>query len=173
MKRKVILITGFQNWGKTRTIQALFNGRRRFRHGCEYAISGVNGSFIVETRSNDDLGLQRFINFVTLRISRASNQNADLLAAFCPTREPYNDSSAILDHSLFGPFDEIHLILLKYKYDNHAKLQMSIIENYLRTNVANPAKLSFHHEATSQLDANGLIDHNIRLSNIISIINRI
>ncbi|MHB1099485.1 MAG: hypothetical protein ACYCZR_08020, partial [Burkholderiales bacterium] len=51
--------------------------------------------------------------------------------AFCPPREPGNDSQRILKAKPFSDFDEIHLLLLKHKWDFHAELRMTEIRSYL------------------------------------------
>jgi len=128
--KRAILITGFNNWGKTTHIYSMF-GRSRFYKGCTYSIPGVNGQFTVESHSNDDFGEDRFVEAVKDRISQSPPMEKDIFCAFCPTREDYNDSRRILQGKLFSGFDEIHLLLLKYKWDFHAELRIQEIRNYL------------------------------------------
>ena len=49
----------------------------------------------------------------------------------CPSREPHNDSLAILQSKPFSRFDEVHVVLLRYKWDLHAELRIGEIQNYL------------------------------------------
>lgn len=128
--KRAILITGFNNWGKTTHIYSMF-GRSRFYMGSTYSIPGVNGQFTVESHSNDDFGEDRFVEAVKDRIAQSPPAEKDIFCAFCPTREDYNDSRRILQGKPFSGFDEIHLLLLKYKWDFHAELRIQEIRNYL------------------------------------------
>ncbi|PKO38558.1 MAG: hypothetical protein CVU31_18735 [Betaproteobacteria bacterium HGW-Betaproteobacteria-4] len=128
-------MTGFNNWGKTTHIYNIF-GRSRFYMGCTYAIPGVNGAFTVESHSNDDFGEVNFVQAVKNRIAKAPSYEKDIFCAFCPTRENHNDSQRILEGKPFSSFDEIHILLLKYKWDFHAELRIQEIRSYL-SSVAN------------------------------------
>jgi hypothetical protein len=128
--KRAILITGFNNWGKTTQIYGIFR-RSRFYVGCTYSIPGVRAQFTVETHSNDDFGENRFVEVVKNRIAQSPVSEKDILCAFCPTREDYNDSLRILQGKPFSGFDEIHLLLLKYKWDFHAELKVQEIRHYL------------------------------------------
>ncbi len=128
--KRAVLLTGFNNWGKTTHIYSMF-GRSRFYFGSTYSIGGVNGQFTVESHSNDDFGEERFVEAVQERIAQAPSNQKDILCAFCPTRENNNDSRRILQAKPFSSFDEIHLLLLKYKWDFHAELRIQEIRNYL------------------------------------------
>jgi len=82
--RRAILLSGFNNWGKSTHIRNIFH-HKRFRLGNEYQIQNINASFIVECRSNDDLSEKPYIDAVNKRINNASNSSADVFCAFCPT----------------------------------------------------------------------------------------
>lgn len=128
--KRAILLTGFNNWGKTTHIYSMF-GRSRFYLGSTYSIPGVNGQFTVESRSNDDFGEDRFVKAIKDRIAHSPSGEKDIFCAFCPTRDDYNDSRRILRGKPFSGFDEIHLLLLKYKWDFHAELRIQEIRDYL------------------------------------------
>ena len=133
MPRRAILITGFNNWGKSTHISMLFDGRKRFSDGPHSSSdTRIHSSFTVESRSNDDVGQQQFIDRVQQRLTNAPSQITDLLCAFCPTREIANDSLQILQSTPFSVFDEIHVILLKYKWDWQAELRITEIQTYLQ-----------------------------------------
>jgi hypothetical protein len=128
--KRAILLTGFNNWGKTTHIYSLF-GQSRFYMGSSYSILGVNGQFTVESHSNDDFGEDRFIKAVKNRVAKSPLHEEDIFCAFCPTREAKNDSLRILHSKPFSGFDEIHVLLLKYKWDFHAELRVQEIRTYL------------------------------------------
>ena len=65
------------------------------------------------------------------KISNAPPKTKDVFCAFCPTREQSNDSQRILNGKPFSSFDEIHLLLLKYKWDFHAELRIKEIKAHL------------------------------------------
>jgi hypothetical protein len=126
---RAILLTGFNNWGKTHHIYSLFN-RGRFYLGAPYAIPGVNINFTVESHSNDDYNETNFINTLTEKLDRAPPDAKNLFCAFCPSREPNNNSKRILQTNPFTEFDEIHLLLLKQKWDLHAELKVIEIKQH-------------------------------------------
>ena len=129
--KRAILLTGFNNWGKTTHIYSLF-ARKVFYKNAIYSIQNVNASFIVESHSNDDLGEFRFIDLIKERITTVPNgNNQNIFCAFCPAREPTNDSARILANPPFSQFDEIHLLILKYKWDWHAELRIADLRGYL------------------------------------------
>ncbi|MET4577410.1 hypothetical protein [Ottowia thiooxydans] len=128
--KRAILITGFNNWGKTTHIYSMF-ARSRFYRGHAYSIPGINGKFTVESHSNDDGGEHRFVKDITDRITQSPSHTTDIFCAFCPTRESNNDSRRILQGKPFSSFDEIHLLLLKNKWDFHAELRIQEIQRYL------------------------------------------
>lgn len=103
--------------------------------GRTHSINGVPASFIVGPDSNDDPGAERFLQLLKERISKAPKDAGDLFCAFCPSREPRNDSRYILEQAPFVGFDEIHILLLKHKWDFHAELRTTDIINYLSGNL--------------------------------------
>ena len=128
--RRAILLSGFNNWGKTTHIQSLF-GRSNFYKGYLFGVPNVNASFTVESHSNDDLLEVRFVNVVTNKIAASPDGGANIFCAFCLSREPNNDSRRILTSAPFATYDKIHVILLQYKWDFHAELRIQDITNYL------------------------------------------
>ena len=125
---KIYLITGFNNWGKTHLIQGLFN-KAHFRKGTPAVFSGHK--FCVVPQSNDDLGQVRYITEYQKRISEITKNGhnaSHFISAFCPTREPINNSIAIINQ-LFSQ-DQVFLIPIEYKWCGHAKLQLKEISNY-------------------------------------------
>ena len=126
---RAILLTGFNNWGKTRHIYSLFN-QGRFYKGKPYAIAGVNTMFTVESHSNDDYDEADFIDTIKEKMKLAPANGKDLFCAFCPSRETTNESRRILQTNPFTKFDDIHLLLLRYKWDFHAELRIADIKKY-------------------------------------------
>ncbi|WP_022654554.1 hypothetical protein [Aquaspirillum serpens] len=125
---KIYLITGFNNWGKTHLIQGIFN-KKKFFGGCPSVFSGKN--FCVVPQSNDDLGQAGYITAYQNRINALGGNGhhvTHVVSAFCPTREPKNDSLAIIQQ-LFNN-DQVFLIPIEYKWCGHAKLQLKEIANY-------------------------------------------
>jgi hypothetical protein len=131
--KKAILLTGFQNWGKTTHIHSLF-GRARFYQKSTYTIQNVNANFTVESRSNDDLGKTGFTEAVTTRIGNDPDGGRNIFCAFCPTKEPWNESQQILNGAPFTSYSEIHVLLLQHKWDLHAELRINDIQTYLGIN---------------------------------------
>lgn len=119
---------GFNNRGKTRGIYDLFN-RTRFYFGTTYGIDSVNAAFTVFSASNDDFSESTFLRKLTERLNRAPARQRDFFGALCPTREPGNDSERILNNRSLASYD-IHLLLLKNKWDLHAKLGTEQLEGY-------------------------------------------
>jgi hypothetical protein len=128
--RRAILLTGFNNWGKTTHINSMFR-RERFFKNATYQILTVNAAFTVESHSNDDLGEIGFINAVDERLTNSPDKGKNLFCAFCPTREPDNDSYRILTSPPMSTYDEIHILFLQYKWDFHAELRITDIQKYL------------------------------------------
>lgn len=125
----IYLLTGFQNWGKTFLIREMFNGRQRFFANRLYPYSGHD--FSVQSQSNDDLGRAEFERRIIHRrnsVKNAGLQLTHLVAAFCPTKEPNNDSNAIVSN-LFSN-DRVFIIPIEYKWCEHAKLQVQKLRNY-------------------------------------------
>src|SRR5258706_3588918 len=129
MTKNASFLVGFNNWGKTRSIYDLF-GRSRFYFGRTYNISSVNASFTVLSASNDDYSERTFIQKAQERINRSPDKGKNFFGALCPSREPGNDSRRILETAPFNRY-EIHLMMLKYKWDFHAELKIEAIEQYL------------------------------------------
>jgi hypothetical protein len=129
VSKTAILICGFQNWGKSSTIQELF-GQERFFRGSTYQIEGVPGiEFLVESKSNDDYGFQPYIDAIKDRIAQCPNKGKNILAAFCPTREEDENESDKILSGVFKSYD-VHLMCLEYKWDGHAKLLLNDIQQY-------------------------------------------
>lgn len=125
-------MVGFNNWGKTTLVYDLF-GKRRFLVGYGYRLqSDVGQRFTVESHSNDDTGEQRYIDLIEKRVCAAPVDAQDLISVLCPSREPANDACRILASAAFQPFNEILLLLLRYKWDLHAELRLADIEAYFR-----------------------------------------
>lgn len=125
----VYLISGFQNWGKTYLIEELFKGRKRFYFDSLYPFNGQY--FCVQPQSNDDLGQTDFEKKITSRRAQLLNRGSQLthlMAAFCPTKEPNNDSYQIVEN-LFSN-DRVFIIAIEYKWCTHAKLQVEELQKY-------------------------------------------
>ena len=126
--RKVFLITGFNNWGKTTLLSELFATKAFRKRVPQYY---ANCPFLVMPKSNDDLGKQGCEDAFNERLGKFEEANGRakyIASAFCPTREPGNDSIDIL-HTLFKR-DQIEMLLLEYKWCGHAKLQLPAIKNF-------------------------------------------
>jgi hypothetical protein len=149
--KRAFLLTGFNNWGKTTQIYSLF-AQRRFNKGYTYQISGVNASFTVESHSNDDWDEKGFIHAIEDRIAKSPKGENDLFRAFCPTRQTKNNSKRILSGKPFSRFDEVHLLLLRYKWDFHAELRIKEIQSYL-TKVPNVRVFTVDADAKHTADA--------------------
>jgi len=135
--RKVVFITGFNNWGKTTIIQDLFNNRTRFYHGWTYPMTGVNfvTQFTVESHSNDDYWGQGWNDLVNTRINNSPDNGQNLITAICPTLHTNNDFRNLLASPPFDTYDQLYLFLIEYKWEHHAKL---IIENIRNSGQAVP-----------------------------------
>lgn len=133
-KKCAILFVGFNNWGKTTVIRDVFGGRKRFYKGKAYEPKGcgMGGSYVVMSFSNDDFGEIGYMDAIaTAWGSRPPHVNC-LVSALCPTKEPNNSACRILNSDFFNKFDEIHAILLRYKWDFHAKLIVPAVEIFLK-----------------------------------------
>lgn len=126
MKQKVFLITGFQNWGKSFIIKELFNDRERFYKNKLYAL--CDKKFCVQSQSNDDLGDTGYINTLNSRLNKLSLKPDYIISAFCPTKEPSNNSIEIIKN-LYQNSD-VYLITLENKWCLHAKLNINEITKY-------------------------------------------
>ncbi|ENM5736151.1 hypothetical protein DU972_003793 [Vibrio mimicus] len=126
---KVFLITGFQNWGKTFLIHAMFNGRVKYFYNQQYKYS--NFDFCVQSQSNDDLGknsFERIIKKRLLELSKSGVKPSHICAAFCPTKESNNLSDKIIENIF--PEDEVYIIAIEHKWCLHGQLQIQEIQNY-------------------------------------------
>ncbi|WP_458699859.1 hypothetical protein ACKGJI_08510 [Sulfurospirillum sp. 1307] len=126
MKQKVFLITGFQNWGKSFIIKELFNGRERFYKNKLYKL--CDKKFCVQSQSNDDWGETGYINAVNSRLKKLGSNPDYIISAFCPTKEPSNDSIRIIKN-LYQNAD-IYLIALEHKWCLHAQLNINELTKY-------------------------------------------
>lgn len=130
--RRAFLFVGFNNWGKTTLVFDLFR-KQRFQFGYGYRLHpDVGQCFTVESHSNDDTGEQRYIDLIDKRVQAAPANAQDLVSVLCPSREPPNEACRILASSAFAAFDEIHLLLLRYKWDLHAELRLADVPAYFQ-----------------------------------------
>lgn len=127
--KQAVFITGFNNWGKTSLIQHLFDDRQRFFHGASYRIQRVNANFSVETHSNDDYWGQSWANIVQQRITNESQSDLNLFTALCPTMHGNNYFVDLLSNPPFSLYDKLHIFLIEYKWEHHAKLMIDNILN--------------------------------------------
>lgn len=126
--RKVFLITGFNNWGKTTLLSSLF-GTKAFRKQVPQYFGSC--PFLVMPQSNDDLGKQGYEDAFNERLQKFEKANGKakyIASAFCPTKEPSNDSINIL-HTLFKN-DQIEMLLIEHKWCEHAKLLVPKIKSF-------------------------------------------
>ena len=127
--RKVFLLTGFNNWGKSWLIKGLF-GRQVFYKNSLYQIRDhrkpnpfAEYDFFVLQASNDDLGEQGYVDEFNERLmilGDVEKRPDYIVSAFCPTREIWNDSKKIISTLYLN--DEIIMIPIEYKWCDHAKL---------------------------------------------------
>ncbi|MED5598217.1 hypothetical protein [Janthinobacterium sp. P210006] len=118
--RKVFLVTGFNNWGKTTLLSNLFETKTFHKK-----IPQCYGKhqFLVMPQSNDDLHQDRYEKEFLDRLQKFEKINGKakyIASAFCPTKEPNNNSIEIL-HNLFKG-DKIEMLLLESKWCGNAKL---------------------------------------------------
>ncbi|WP_130458241.1 hypothetical protein ACLSSQ_11325 [Azospira sp. APE16] len=126
--RKVFLLTGFQNWGKTYLIKQLFS-RSRFHKGSTYSFG--DHDFLVLPQSNDDLGKDGYEDAYEKRIEELGKNGIEpkyIFSAFCPTKEPQNLSAKIINN-LYAR-DNVIVIPIEYKWCEHARLQLPEISSY-------------------------------------------
>jgi hypothetical protein len=125
--RQAVFITGFNNWGKSTIIFDLFN-RSRFFNGWTYPINRApfNTLFTVQTQSNDDLWGQAYVTRVIERIEFATDRGENLFSALCPSMENTNNFVSILSAHPFTTYDRLHIFLIEFKWEHHARL---IIDN--------------------------------------------
>jgi hypothetical protein len=121
--KQAVLITGFNNWGKTWTIEHIFN-RHRFWQYWTYAPANpsLTTRFTVEPHSNDDFHGQDWVNAVQQRIDNSPDGGQNLFSALCPSMEPTNNFINLLSQPTFTNYNIIHLFLLEFKWEHHARL---------------------------------------------------
>ena len=126
----VFLLTGFSDWGKSTLLKLLFGKaqKERFRSGAtETASTGHN--FLVVPQSNDDLGSSRYQRDVIHRVSKCTSVlPPNFISAFCPTREPNNESTVIITN-LYANC-KIILMPIEHKWCGHAKLELPTLAAY-------------------------------------------
>lgn len=128
----VFLITGFNNWGKSHLIKGLFGGQR-FLHDKLYPYGGHQ--FCVQSQSNDDIGQAGYEKIMRDRLAalrKAKKQPTHIMTAFCPSKEPINDSVSII-RNLYSN-DQVHIIAIEYKWCLHAKLITNEIKSHFAAN---------------------------------------
>ncbi len=159
--RNVFLLTGFNNWGKTTLINDLF-GKSRFIK--DQLHTYANRDFCVIPQSNDDLGEDGYLEAYherILKLAKNGIQPSYIFSAFCPTREPTNDSLRIISSIYAG--DQVFIMPIVYKWCGHAKLRMPDINAYY----------SGHKSIKSILPISGKQPGKAKLSELQSIINQL
>jgi hypothetical protein len=99
-----VLVVGFNNWGKSRTVRDLFGKGPTgcFHRRRAYSIAGVNARFSVAVCSNDDLGMVKYLDAITQLVSlTANNYTQHIFSTLCPSREINNNARTILNHPIF------------------------------------------------------------------------
>jgi hypothetical protein len=124
--RQAFFITGFNNWGKTTIIEKLFE-KERFYFGKTYKISGANAEFTVETHSNDDFKGQDWVEHINKRIKESPDSGENLFTALCPSLESSNNFLTLLTQPTFASYDKLHIFLIEFKWEHHAKLMIDNI----------------------------------------------
>lgn len=123
--KKVFFLIGFNNWGKSFTIQNIFSYKSFCGKRQSYTIPDENIRIYVQHQSNDDISLVQILKNIYKAIQ---NKYDNILIAFCPTKEPKNQSIEII-HLLKKHNYKIYFIFLLYKWDGHAKL---LVDNILK-----------------------------------------
>jgi hypothetical protein len=137
--RKIFLVTGFNNWGKTRIIKDVFI-KGSFRQDRLHNFPGAACDFMVMPYSNDDLHLRGYCEQYYKQIGKLKESNLTpryIISAFCPTKEkeartkggPLNSDSTDIIRELYGE-DEVHMLLLQYKWCDHAELRPQDISSF-------------------------------------------
>jgi hypothetical protein len=124
--RQAFFIAGFNNWGKTTIIQELFDNTR-FYQDKTYKISGVNADFTVETHSNDDFIGQKWVENIQKRIKKSPDNGNNLFTALCPSLEKRNNFLTLLKQPTLASYGKLHIFLIEYKWEHHAKLMIDNI----------------------------------------------
>lgn len=126
--RQAILITGFSNWGKSTVIYDLF-GKKYYKKDKLHYIDALPAiGFTVETHSNDDYVGENWLWQLDNKIKLSPDKGKNLLSAFCPSLEERNHFPTLLSSPTFKPYSKIHLFLMEYKWEHHAKLLIDNIE---------------------------------------------
>jgi hypothetical protein len=125
-RKKVFLITGFNNWGKTSIIQKIFD-RKKFGKLEAYELPDSKYKFVVQQNSNDDLNIAIFTGVVKEKLEA----NENLVCAFCPTTKSSNNSNNSKDFLVdtLNEYD-IYILYIVHKWDNHASLNIEEIKKY-------------------------------------------
>jgi hypothetical protein len=151
--RRAVFITGFNNWGKTTIIQDLFGNRKKFFYGERYKIQHVafTTEFTVESQSNDDLWGHSWVTKVQHRINKSPDNGENLVTALCPTMHNGNNFVDLLTTPTFSSYDRLHIVLIEYKMEHHAKL---LVDNILKDAQAIPNAnfIVINHDQNSLLD---------------------
>ena len=107
----------------------MFDDRIRFFQEWDYRITGVNANFTVETHSNDDFWGQSWSDKVQERLDNESKPDLDLFTALCPTMHDNNNFVELLSNAPFTSYHKLHIFLIEYKWEHHAKLIIDNIVN--------------------------------------------
>lgn len=124
-----LFIARFNNSGKTKIIETLFN-RQRFFQGWFYTIPSVKAILTVESHSNDDyLGVNWSREF-TKRLDNEVHSDLHLFNALCSIMHDNNRFTNWLLQPLFDRHDKLHVFLIEFKFEHYAQL---MIDNILQT----------------------------------------
>lgn len=168
--KKAILITGFNNWGKTFVINHgnLFN-REKYYWGWTYQITGVNSQFIVENHSNDDYEGRGWINRLQERVDYVINNPKNphhewnLFTALCPSEESHNNFISLLQSSFFDDYEK-HFFLLQNKWEHNAHLNVKNIQQKLNA-IRNTTAYVVNHDTISMTPAQRLTAQTLFIKN--------
>jgi len=131
MLRTVILLSGFNNWGKTYLLSEYF-GVDRFYAGNLYK------GFWVLPGSNDDVGYKGYLKQYEKHLAAYAKKGQIpprlIISAFCPTREPNNESMKLIK-ALFSR-DKVFVIPIVHKWCGHARLDVESIRGYYGPKIA-------------------------------------
>ena len=140
--RYAFLMVGFNNWGKTTLIYDLFP-HTRFYMGVGYSLrEDVGRLFTVESASNDDIQGAAYTKKIGERMSKANSNAQDFVGVLCASREPNNNACDLLNDPVFMQFDEIHLFLMRHKWDLHAELRIPEVRAFFEA--SNNQRLKIH-----------------------------
>jgi len=145
--KRAILICGYEDCGKTSILRYLVTGSttQQFKlnknKSRKLRIGNTEREFIIQQLSNDDPGLEKYLDDISKRWIELGGIVDDLIAAFCPNyNDPDNDGVVILSNRIFNNFDEIHLMLLLNKWQDKDILDVERIKQHFR----NIGKLHYH-----------------------------